>query len=37
VNVLFCDGSTRFVRDGIPAPAWQALATRAGGEPAGAE
>jgi prepilin-type processing-associated H-X9-DG protein len=32
VNVLLCDGAVRFVRDGIPLPAWQALATRAGGE-----
>jgi hypothetical protein len=35
--VVFCDGSTRLVRDGVSALVWQALATRAGGEPAGAE
>jgi prepilin-type processing-associated H-X9-DG protein len=32
VNVLFCDGGVRFVRDGLPLAAWRALATRAGGE-----
>jgi prepilin-type processing-associated H-X9-DG protein len=32
VNVLFCDGSVRFIADGVPALAWQAMATRAGGE-----
>ena len=33
VNVLFCDGSVRLVADGVPLPAWRAMATRAGGEP----
>jgi hypothetical protein len=37
VSVLSCDGSVRFVRDGVPASAWQALATRTGGEPFGSE
>jgi prepilin-type N-terminal cleavage/methylation domain-containing protein/prepilin-type processing-associated H-X9-DG protein len=37
VNVLFCDGGVRYVRDGVPAQAWQAMATRAGGESAGTE
>ena len=32
VNVLLCDGSVRFVRDGIDAVSWRSLATRAGGE-----
>ena len=32
VNVLFCDGGVRFVRDAVALAAWQALATRAGNE-----
>jgi prepilin-type processing-associated H-X9-DG protein len=32
VHVLFCDGGVRFIHDGIRAQAWQAMATRAGGE-----
>jgi prepilin-type N-terminal cleavage/methylation domain-containing protein/prepilin-type processing-associated H-X9-DG protein len=32
VNVLFMDGSVRFVRDSIPQWTWQAWGTRAGGE-----
>ncbi len=32
VNVLFADGSVRFVRDGVDLATWRALATRAGGE-----
>jgi len=34
VNALLGDGSVRFVRDAVPLPAWQALGSRAGGEPA---
>lgn len=32
VNVLFGDGSVRFVKDSVNMAAWRALATRAGGE-----
>jgi prepilin-type processing-associated H-X9-DG protein len=32
VNVLFADGSVRFVRDSIDTSTWWGLATRAGGE-----
>ena len=32
VNLLACDGSVRFVRDGVGLDTWRALATRAGGE-----
>jgi prepilin-type processing-associated H-X9-DG protein len=32
VNALLADGSVRFVRDSVPLPTWQALATRAGSE-----
>jgi prepilin-type N-terminal cleavage/methylation domain-containing protein/prepilin-type processing-associated H-X9-DG protein len=35
VNVLLCDGSVRFVSDGVDLAAWRALATRAGGEVVG--
>jgi prepilin-type N-terminal cleavage/methylation domain-containing protein/prepilin-type processing-associated H-X9-DG protein len=35
VNVLFADGSGRFVVNGIARPTWTALGTRAGGEPLG--
>lgn len=31
-NVLLCDGGVRFARDAIAVRAWQAMATRAGGE-----
>jgi prepilin-type processing-associated H-X9-DG protein/prepilin-type N-terminal cleavage/methylation domain-containing protein len=32
VNVAFCDGSVRFVRNGIQLELWRALGTRNGGE-----
>jgi prepilin-type N-terminal cleavage/methylation domain-containing protein/prepilin-type processing-associated H-X9-DG protein len=35
VNVLACDGGVRFVADGVSPAAWNALATRAGGEVGG--
>ena len=35
VNLGMCDGSVRFVRDGIGANTWRALATRSGGEVVG--
>ena len=35
VNVGLTDGSVRFVRDAIPLPVWQALATKAGDEVVG--
>ncbi len=35
VNVMLCDGSVRFVSNGVSLPTWQALATRAGGEVVG--
>jgi prepilin-type N-terminal cleavage/methylation domain-containing protein/prepilin-type processing-associated H-X9-DG protein len=34
VNVVLCDGSTRFVADAIAPAVWQALSTTQGGEPA---
>jgi prepilin-type N-terminal cleavage/methylation domain-containing protein/prepilin-type processing-associated H-X9-DG protein len=35
VNVLMCDGSSRFVTNGIAAETWRALSTSAGGEVVG--
>ncbi len=32
VNVLFCDGSVRFMDDDVALVVWRAIATRAGGE-----
>jgi prepilin-type N-terminal cleavage/methylation domain-containing protein/prepilin-type processing-associated H-X9-DG protein len=32
VNVLFCDGSVKFIKASIGLPTWWALGTRAGGE-----
>jgi prepilin-type N-terminal cleavage/methylation domain-containing protein/prepilin-type processing-associated H-X9-DG protein len=32
VNVLFCDGGVRFVRDSVDLVAWRAASTRVGGE-----
>jgi prepilin-type processing-associated H-X9-DG protein len=32
VQVLFCDGSVRFVKDTISVQVWRPLGTRAGGE-----
>ena len=32
VNVLFCDGHTTFIRDGVASSTWRAIDTRAGGE-----
>jgi prepilin-type processing-associated H-X9-DG protein len=32
VNVLFADGSVRFVKDGIDRMVWWSLGTKAGGE-----
>ncbi len=32
VNVAFCDGSVRFIRDSIALDTWKKLGTRAGGE-----
>lgn len=35
VNVLLCDGTVRFIQNGINLTTWRALATRAGGEVVG--
>jgi prepilin-type N-terminal cleavage/methylation domain-containing protein/prepilin-type processing-associated H-X9-DG protein len=35
VNLLLCDGSVRFVADGVNATTWRSLATRGGGEVTG--
>jgi prepilin-type N-terminal cleavage/methylation domain-containing protein/prepilin-type processing-associated H-X9-DG protein len=37
VNLLLCDGSVRFVANGVSLPTWRALATRNGGEVATVE
>jgi prepilin-type processing-associated H-X9-DG protein len=37
VNVVLCDGSVHFVRDGISILTWRALSTIAGGEVAAIE
>jgi prepilin-type processing-associated H-X9-DG protein len=37
VNVLWADGSSRFMADGVEAAVWQAVATRSGGEVVAAE
>ena len=37
VNCLFADGSVHFIKNSISPPAWQALATRSGGEVLSAE
>ena len=37
VHLLFCDGSVRFIANGIAFAAWQAIGTRAGGEVASGE
>jgi prepilin-type processing-associated H-X9-DG protein len=37
VNVCLCDGSVRFVANGISFATWQALGTRAGGEVLGSD
>ncbi len=37
VNVMLCDGSVRFVNDGVTLPTWRALGTRDGGEVLGSD
>ena len=32
VNVFFCDGSVKFIKDTINIPTWRALSTKDGGE-----
>jgi len=37
VNIAFCDGSVKFIKDSINLVTWRALGTRAGGEVVGAD
>ncbi len=37
VNLLLCDGSVRFVQNGVSLTTWRALGTRAGGEVLGSD